>query len=190
MTTKIILGSKSAGRKRILTEMGYKFSVMVPDVDEKLIRDEDPKKMVLAISQAKTDALLPKIKEPAILITGDQVVLCNGKILEKPKNKNEARKFLKLYAKYPATTINATTVTNTANNKQQSTIDTATIWFRSIPNEIIEEIIEKESALECAGGFSIDGPILQNYVTKIEGTKDSITGLPKELTRKLIAMVA
>jgi len=166
--------------------MGYNFSIMDPDIDEKSIRDQDPKKLVVAIAQAKASALLTKIKDPSILITADIVVLCNDKILEKPKDRDEAKKFLRLYAKYPAKTIAAVTVTNTENRKQHSGVEIATIWFRPIPENIIEEIIEKEAVLKCAGGFYIDGPILKKYVVKIEGTIDSIIGLPKDLTEKLI----
>ena len=61
---KLILGSKSPGRKKILTKIGYKFSVMDPDIDEKSIRDKNPKKLVTKLARAKATALLPKIKKP------------------------------------------------------------------------------------------------------------------------------
>ncbi len=187
---RIILGSKSPGRKRLLTKMGYKFSVMDPNIDEKSLRHKDPKKLVLALARAKAAALLPKIKKSAILITADQVVLCNKKILEKPKTKTEARRFLKMYAKYPAKTITAIAVTNTASEKQKVGVSTASIWFHPLPKTVISKLLKQEVTLSCAGGFTIEGPILRRYIAKIRGTEDSITGLSIKLTEKLLAKVA
>lgn len=187
---KIILGSQSSGRKKILTQMGYKFIVMHPNIDEKKIRHQDPKKLVLALAYAKADALLPRIKKPAILITSDQVVYCNNRIIEKPEDKNEAREFLRLYSQHPVKTINATVVTNAANKKQLGAIDTATIWFRPIPEKVIEQLVKKSLILNCAGGFYIDDPVLKKYILKIKGTIESIMGLPKELTEQLITTIS
>jgi septum formation protein len=186
---KIILGSKSAGRRRILSKMGYKFSIMDPDINEKSIRNKDPKKLVAALARAKAKALLPKIKGAALLITGDQVVLCNKKILEKPNNKAEARKFLCLYAKYPAKTITAITVTNTISKKQKTGVSVSTIWFRPLPKGTINKLLQKEYTMACAGGFSIERPLLKKYILKIKGTAEGITGLPVELTERLLAKV-
>ena len=188
-TMKIILGSKSPGRKQILTKMGYEFTVLDPNIDEKAIRNDDPKKLVVAIACAKTQALLPKINEAAILITFDQVVCCNGKILEKPKDQNEARKFLHMYMQYPAETITAVVVTNTLNKKQDSGVDIAKIWFHPITENMIEQISNQEYVVNCAGGFSLDDPLLKKYIAKIEGEPDSITGLPIDLTKQLILKV-
>lgn len=183
---KIILGSRSRSRKHILSEMGYKFEVMTADIDEKSIRHKDPEKLVLALANAKADYLVAKIKGSAILITSDQVVLFNGKILEKPENKDQARKFLTGYEKFPAKTITAVTVTNTATRKRLNGIDTATVWFHKIPKHTIDRMIEKGDVFSLAGGFSIEDPLLKKYIARIEGTSDSIMGLPKALTEKLI----
>jgi len=58
--------------------MGYEFEVMPSNIDEEEIRLENPQELTLALSYVKTNALLSKIKEPAILITSDQVVCWNG----------------------------------------------------------------------------------------------------------------
>jgi septum formation protein len=167
--------------------MGYEFTVIDPNIDEKAIRNDDPVKLVVALAIAKAQAILSKINEAAILITADQVVRCNNKILEKPENKNEAREFLRMHSQYPVETITAIVVTNnTLNKKQLSGVDIAKIWFYPIPENIIEQVANQEYVLNCAGGFSIDDPLLKEYIKKIEGTSESITGLPVELTKKLI----
>lgn len=186
---KIILGSKSPGRKQILQRLGYDFTVMDPNIDEKAIRDDNPKQLVLLLAKAKAAALVPKIPEPAILITSDQVVYCHNQILEKPQDHAEAEEYLRLHIKYSAQTITAVVVTNTLTGRQQSGVDMATVYFANIPENLIKKIAAQQYVLHCAGGFSLDDKLLQPYIAKIAGAEDSITGLPIKLTERLIAKV-
>jgi len=186
---KIILGSQSEGRKRILKEMGYEFEVMPSNIDEKAIRFDDPVKLTLALANAKADALLKKIKESAILITSDQVVVCNGKILEKPTSAKEAREYLNMYNAYSAKTITSVVVANTATGARVSGIDIAKIWFRSIPEDIINKYIATKDPFLHAGAFDCTHNLMAFYVDRIEGELESVVGLPKSLTEKLIKSV-
>ena len=90
---KIILGSASARRQKILRDMGYEFEIKQADIDEKAIRDPDPTKLTLALANAKADALIPKLGEDTLLITSDLVVWFQNKIIEKPESKEEAYTF-------------------------------------------------------------------------------------------------
>jgi septum formation protein len=185
---KIILGSQSKGRKRVMEEMGFQFEVMSSDIDEKAIRHDDPKILTMTLAHAKADVILPKIKEEAILITTDTVVVCNGKVLEKPEDENEAREFLRSYAVYPVEIITSVVVTNTAIKKQVEGTGSATIYFYPIPEEVIDQLIAEKEIFNLAGAFDIFG-VFEKYIQKIEGERESIIGLPKALTLKLIEEV-
>lgn len=183
---KIILGSASKQRKKILERMGYTFEVMVSDIDEKAIRFKDPKELTMAIAKAKANALRPKIQESVLLITADQVVLWNEQILEKPENAEEVKKFLQGYAQYPAQPINATVVTNIQTGKQVGENDSNMVYFRPFPEKVIAKLINEGNVFSQAGAFSLEDPLIAPYVDRIEGAIDSIEGLPIELTRRLI----
>ena len=189
---KVILGSQSEGRREVLSSMGYKFEILNPNINEKTIRSEDPTKLTLALANAKADALLPEIKnkEPTILITSDQVVVWDGKVREKPQTKEEARKVLASYSVKPAETVTAVVATNTANQKRVNGVDIARVWFKKIPEEVIERIIRQGEIFSHAGGFSITDLLLEEYVAEVEGAIDSVIGLPKELTNRLIREVS
>ncbi|EOX91092.1 Maf-like protein isoform 4 [Theobroma cacao] len=73
---KLILGSSSMARQRILAEMGYEFTIMTADIDEKSIRKEKPEDLVTALAEAK-------------------VVVYKGMIREKPSSEEEAREYIK-----------------------------------------------------------------------------------------------
>lgn len=182
----MILGSQSAGRKKVLEKMGYDFEVLPSNIDEKTIRSDSPQKLTLALANAKADSLLPKLPKDAILITSDQVVVFEGKIREKPANKDEARFFLSSYSGTFAETISAVVVVNSANEKRAGGIDVAKIWFKSLPENIIADYIASDDPYYHSGGFDHEHPLIKPFVDRIDGDPDSVTGLPKELTEKLI----
>ncbi len=187
---KIILGSKSQGRRDVLTEAGYDFEVVTSDFDEKSIRDADPEKLVLKLANAKADAILPKINEPALLIAADQVAVCNGVVLEKPETTEQAREYIRGYNTHPMVTICALVVVNTRTGKRAEGIDIAKVYFNPISESAIEEAIADGRVMHCAGAMRCEDGPLAVYTEHFEGTKDSTSGMPLVLLRKLIEQVS
>ncbi len=186
---KIILGSQSFGRKKVLEDAGYTFDVLIADIDEKAIRSDDFEQLPLLIARAKADALIPKIHEPALLITSDQVVLYNGELREKPESTQQAIQYLESYYQYPAQTHTAIVVTNTVTGKQAEAVDTALAYFKKIPSSVIDTVVQEGLVMHTAGGFIVEHPLLQPYIDYIEGDINSITGLPLQLTEELLKEV-
>ena len=185
---KIILGSQSKWRRELLARMGYQFDVMTPDIDEKAIRDDDAWNLTLRLAHAKADALLPCL-HLGLLITSDQVVVCDGEILEKPRDSGEARRYLEKYGKFPAETVTAVVVTNTVTRKRTEGIDVARVVFRPIPADVIDRLIEAGEILHHAGAFSLEDPLLEDYVERVDGEPESIMGLPREMMERLLGEV-
>lgn len=183
---RIILGSASPRRRVILSEMGYAFEVMEADIDERSIRYDDPRRLTLALANAKADAIVPRVRGTAFIVTSDLVVVWRGKIREKPCNLKEAKDFLRSYGAAPAAIIVAVVVSDTATGRRYAGMDTATIYFRSIPEVVIAQLVEDEKTFSLAGGFTVNEPLLQPYIERIEGEVDSILGLPKLLTKRLL----
>ena len=183
---KIILGSASEPRQKILREMGHDFEVMKSEFDEKTVRETNPERLVLKLALAKADSLKHKINEDAILITCDTVMVCQGKILEKPSTLREARAFIQGYSGNSASAIASVAVTNIHSGLQIADVEMATIYFKIIPPHIIDELVNLDYTLFCSGAIRIEDPIWQPYVDRIEGDIKTIMGLPPQLTRDLI----
>lgn len=183
---KLILGSQSLGRKEVLTAAGYSFDVMVADIDEKAIRDDNYELLPLLIAQEKTKALLSKIQEDAVLITSDQVVVCNGELREKPVDADEARVWLKSYASYPSRAITSVIVANTVTGKQVEGVDIVDVIFDKIPDEVIEKLIAQGRILKTAGACIAEDPLLSPHIKELKGDLDSLTGLPMRLVKKFL----
>ncbi len=185
---KIILGSQSLARKKILESMGYQFEVMPANIDEKAIRLEDPVELTRVLANAKADALLSRVGKNAILITSDQVVVCNGTILEKPTSAEEAKRFILLHNKYPAETVTSVVVVNTSTKKRFTGTDIAKIWFGNISEGVIDDYIASGDPFLHSGGFDHEHPLILPYVLRIEGEPESISGLPVGLTEGMIKL--
>ncbi|KAH7689842.1 Nucleoside triphosphate pyrophosphatase Maf-like protein [Dioscorea alata] len=192
---KIILGSSSSSRKQILAEMGYDFTVKTADIDEKEIRKDKPEELVVALAHAKADAIISRLQisdfrevdaEPTLLITADQVVVHGGMIREKPADADEAREFIKGYSAGHASTVGSVLVTNLKTGIRKDGWDKAEIYFHKIPDEVIENLIKEGDVLYVAGGLMVEHPLTSPFVDAVVGTIDSVMGLPKALTEKLI----
>jgi len=187
---KIILGSSSIGRQAILKTAGYDFEIIKPKIDEQAIRYNDPRELVVKLAHAKADAILEKLGEnidpDTIIITSDQVVVCNGEVLEKPKDGQEARYFISLYHQYPSKVVNGMVLTN-SNNKRVEGIDISiTLLKEPLPAELIDQIIAKGLIFNCAGGIQFEDPVIKPFIKYTNATEDKLRGLPLELFERLM----
>ncbi|XP_009772917.1 uncharacterized protein [Nicotiana sylvestris] len=113
LSFKIILGSSSMARRKILADMGYDFTVMTADIDEKSIRKENAEELVVALAEAKADAIMSRLEttdhleentHPTLLITADTIFLaisylhllvsrwrCTKELLEKSRQVRKKR---------------------------------------------------------------------------------------------------
>ncbi|KAG6546730.1 hypothetical protein Mapa_011919 [Marchantia paleacea] len=192
---KIILGSSSQTRRGIMKEMGLEFEILTADIDESSIRREKPEDLVMALAEAKALAILARLAanesnsgsaQQTLLITADQVVVHEGNILEKPRTSEEARRFIEGYSRSPAKTVGAVLVTNLSTGVSKGGVDTAEIYFHNIPEHVITTLIEEGSVFWAAGGLLVEHPLVSPLVNAMVGTIDSVMGLPKELTLRLM----
>ncbi len=189
---KLILGSSSKFRRMVMDELDVPYEVITPDIDEKAIRDADPEKLVLAIAHAKADAILARVHasfkedEPTLIITADQVVVCNGEIREKPISPAQGKEFLLAYNAAPAIIVNGMTITNMQTGMRVQGTDIMHIWYAGITDEEAETLSHDENNLVSAGGLRFENPIMAHRMVKTDGTADASMGLPKKLLHRLL----
>lgn len=183
---KIILGSSSKWRKQILEELGYRVEVVKPGIDEQTIRREDPKELTLALAQAKAEAIMNQLTEPAVVVTADTVVVWNGRVHEKPRDEQEARDMLHGYHQHPVEAITAVVATDSASGRRAEGVESTRFVYRQIPEETIETLIREGEVMFCSGALMAEHPLLMLSLENMEGTLDNAAGMPKELARRLI----
>lgn len=183
--TRLILGSASPFRKKLLEGAGFVFDVKTADIDEKQIRHEDFKKLVLRIALAKRDAILAKNKfgPNTILITLDCVVEHNGELREKPISKEEVIKWHKSYHKGKTTVYSSIVVYHVGLNKTLKAVDTASLIWRKIPDQAIEQIASDPRTYKAAGFFDRSS---FHYTKRIDGSIDTMIGLPVRILEEFL----
>ena len=88
---KIILASKSPRRHELLSNLVKEFQIIESKFDENRIKyDGNPEAYVKELSKCKALEVAKKITEPSIIIAADTIVFHKGKVLGKPKDKNDA----------------------------------------------------------------------------------------------------
>jgi len=203
---RLVLGSSSRWRRELFDDVfchdefkrfqdilgpqlkNVESEFMAADIDEKAIRDPDPKMLCQKVAQAKAKKLIPDAGNEGFLICMDEVVVTDGKLREKPETKEEAKEFLQAYAKgLPAECLNGVCVVNLETGRMVTGLEEAVIYFEPFTDEVIDRIVERGLVFQCSGGFTIKDPDLSQYVSKIYGTENAIEGLPEETTRKLIS---
>ncbi|KAL6207431.1 hypothetical protein ACLB2K_018389 [Fragaria x ananassa] len=115
-----------------------------------------------------------------------EVVVYEGVVREKPSSKEEARQFLKDYSGGHAATVGSVLVTNLKTGFSKGEWDRVEIYFHEIPDEAIEKLIEEGTVLKVAGGLIIEHPLILPFVKEVVGTTDSVMGLPKDITERLL----
>ncbi|KAL8123790.1 hypothetical protein AgCh_011693 [Apium graveolens] len=201
-------------RRKILGDMGYEFTIMSADIDEKAIRMEKPEDLVVALAEAKADAIISRLKtmdeydedasskEPTLLITADTVSTFQPEfnhafdsneaihelwtVREKPSDKKEARQFIKGYSGGQASVVGSVVVSNLTTGKRTRGWDRCEVYFHEIPDEVIDSLVEEEIMLKVAGGLTIEHPLTLPLIDTVVGSFDSVMGLSKSLAEKLI----
>lgn len=195
----LVLGTGSYTRRLILSQRGIPFTIYKADIDEKALgdrsRDANPYDLVCLLAKAKAEAILKTIpadlcidKEGrrSILLTADQVVVHDNQILEKPADEAEARRFISLYSGGYCSTVGSIALTHLGSKKTAIGVDSATIFFDTIPLSVIDKIMEEGQMIHCAGGLMVEHPLLQPYIKSIDGTQESLMGLSCELLENLL----
>lgn len=92
----LTLASKSRVRADILSGAGLAFDMHPSGVDEDVLKAEhggDPPALAIALAEAKAKA----VSVPGLIIGADQLLHCDGKLYDKPRDMDEARANLQVF---------------------------------------------------------------------------------------------
>ena len=169
----IILASKSPRRKELLEMAGFDFVVRTYDVEEN-IKEDDPAEYVKKTALKK--GLVASSYNPLdIIISADTIVVLDDKILEKPKDKQDAFSMIKSYQgrSHHVYTGVAIIYKNECINFYEDTLVTVS----NLTDEEIRDYINTSEPYDKAGAYAIQG-IFGKYIEKIDGDYFNVMGLP------------
>jgi len=170
---KIILGSKSPRRKEILEMAGYNFDIVLKDVDEHVCASSI-KEMSMKIAKKKCDAIFQDHQDD-IVICADTIVVMDDIVLEKPKDKCDARRMIKAIQNNVHEVYTSLIVKT--KNKEYDHLEQTKVYVGPMTDDEIEEYINMKEPYDKAGAYAIQG-YFAKYIEKIDGDYYNVMGLP------------
>ena len=175
---KILLGSNSPRRKELLQNLGFDFEVVSINCDEIFPDNLEVKNIASYLSELKANAYR-NLEKNEILLTADTVVTFEGKVLGKPKNREEAVEMLSHLSGKTHQVYTGISFKNT--EKIITKTDVADVEFSKITDEEIAFYIKNYQPFDKAGSYGIQEWLGMAKISRINGSFYTIMGLPTHL---------
>jgi septum formation protein len=195
----LILASSSPRRRHLLRDAGYEFEVIAPvDVNEDSLPREPPELLVrrLALSKAQSTAQKlahrwqgdapaePSANRPPLILACDTVAECNGQILGKPADRNDARRMLTLLRAREHRVISGLCLWRLPAGDHRLEIDITRLIMDPITDEALEKYLHTDQWQGKAGAFGYQDGL--DWVHILEGSESNVVGLPMELLTRML----
>ena len=170
---KIILASESPRRKTMLETVGLNFQV-VPARVEEIYQDSDPVDYAIMNAWKKAELVSGKVPYD-LIIAADTVVALDGKIYEKPIDRNDARRMLKeLSGKTHRVITGFGLLTH---SQELRDYDETRVSFYELSDAEIEVYLDSGEPFDKAGAYGVQG-YASLFVQKVEGCYFNVVGFP------------
>lgn len=156
MLQPLILASTSKPRRALLERLKIPFLVASPNVDETPLENENPDRMVLRLAEAKARKVAIQFPD-AILIGADQVGVLEGEILGKPMTHEKAIQQLTNLSGKKVVFFIGLCLFDAKNQGLQLALENFSVTFKSFTQKTIENYLQREQVLHCAGSFKAEG---------------------------------
>ncbi len=189
LEVSIILASASPRRRQLLTEAGYEFTVVSPEIDESGFEAERIEPCVYAkrLALAKAKSVAGDFPD-RLVIAADTVVDFDGEIIGKPADAKEAERITRKLFSRPHKVITAVAVVRMDDGVELVESDSTTVYPRKMSEEQLAEHIKGGSWQDKAGAYAIKEDD-DEFIEKIDGSLTNVMGLPMELLERMLKKV-
>lgn len=185
----IVLASQSPRRQQLLGELGLPFEVRLNgEGDETYPHDLHYLEIPVFLARKKAEPYKPTLASNEILITSDTLVWCNGEILGKPADRQNAIEMLQALSGNMHTVVTGVALTH--NGKDHAFSSLTDVYFRHLSDEEIAYYVDTYKPFDKAGAYGIQEWIGYVGVERIDGSYFNVMGLPvQKLYSELIALL-
>ena len=171
----MILASNSQRRQEILKDAGFNFRVIASNIEE-ISDKENVIERILDIAEKKLEQIA-KNNVNEFILAADTVVELDKNIFGKPKDREEAFKFLKLLSGKIHRVITAYVFKNISKNILIREVVISEVKFFDLDDETINWYLDTGEPFDKAGAYGIQG-YGRVLIEKIDGDYYSIMGFP------------
>jgi septum formation protein len=180
----LILASASPRRAQLLAEIGVPFTVVPAEVEEDEGLTLGPREMVLHNARLKGLAVAGRFPERVVL-AADTTVFIDDKILNKPRDLDEAWAMLRRLSGRTHTVFTAFFVKGPAAPFECEEGVESRVTFKKLDDVTIGNYFQKVNPLDKAGAYGIQEGSEQ-IIAGYEGSLTNIIGLPMEETKRAL----
>jgi septum formation protein len=196
--TRLVLGSASTGRLKVLRQAGVDPLVVVSGVDEDRIiaslgPGAPPDEVVCALAAAKAadvaGGLDSRVAADCVVIGCDSMLYLDGKLCGKPSSVGDARRLWQSMAGRAGQLYTGHCVIRLLSNEivhRATQTSTTTVHFGTPSTEDLDAYLASGESLRVAGGFTLDG-LGGWFIDGVDGDPSSVVGIGLPLTRSLLA---
>ena len=170
---QLILASASPRRKELLQLFHTPFVIRVADIDEAMDPGKSPFDEVARVSRLK--ALAVPREEDDVVIAADTIVVCEGRVLGKPKTEAEAKQMLSLLSGRDHQVMTGCTVLR--GNDCRTFTEVTDLHFRPLTPKEIENYVATGEPMDKAGAYGIQGGAAL-FCERMVGDYYNVMGLP------------
>ena len=168
---ELILASQSPRRRELIQLLNMPFRVQVADIDETMDSTKPVEQEVARVSLMKARA----ISSDGVVVAADTVVVCDGKVLGKPKDRDDAFQMLRMLSGRTHQVMTGLSVVT--QTKEMSVTEVTDVTFRKLTDREIWAYIDSGDPMDKAGSYGIqNGGAL--FVEGIKGDYFNVVGLP------------
>lgn len=181
----IYLASQSPRRQELLTQIGVRFELLLPDADEDaealevILPNEAPAQYVKRVTLLKLAAAQLRLQRrglpPATILAADTTVALRTHILGKPVDEADLRSMLTTLSGKEHQVLTAVAVGLGEQHELQLSV--SNVRFNVLSQRDILRYVESGEGFGKAGGYGIQGKAAA-FVTHIVGSYSGIMGLP------------
>lgn len=174
---RLLLASQSPRRRELIAGSGIPFTLTEKYACEEhypatLAAEEVP----AYLSRLKSEAYPTPLAENDILLTADTVVILDGEVLGKPKDREDALRMVARLAGNRHTVV--TGVTLRTSERIETFSAKSDVWFRPLSEEEIAYYVDTYRPFDKAGSYGIQEWIGYVGIERIDGSFYNVMGLP------------
>mgnify|MGYP001121778471 FL=1 len=174
---KVILASGSPRRRELMAGLGVNYEVRIlPDVDESYPHTLQGEEIPLYIAKEKADAYIPMMQPDELIITADTIVWLDGKVLGKPRDREDALQMLRTMSGRTHKVFTGVCITTT--DWQRSFTAQTEVRFATLSEDEIIYYVDNFKPMDKAGAYGVQEWIGFIGVENISGSYYNIMGLP------------
>ncbi|MEE9911798.1 MAG: Maf family protein [Deltaproteobacteria bacterium] len=176
LSAPFILASASPRRLELLRSVGLKFKILPAHIDETRLAGETPRTHVRRLSRDKAQAIAGQHPQ-ALVLGADTIVVIDGLILGKPKNKKQAREMLERLSGRQHTVFTGFTIACDGCRISRTRVVQSAVYFKAISSEEMNWYVHCDEPYDKAGGYAVQGRGA-SFIKAIRGSYTNVIGLP------------